>query len=206
VQEDLPDINTKLAGGGRLQLFPQFIEAVESKHLIRLLLADIEWRQDVLQLFGKQHKIPRLHQWFGDPDAEYRWSGLTLCPEPWSTELAELRDRVSEAADTGFNSVLVNCYRDGRDSMGWHADDEPELGQQPVIASLSLGVERDFMMRYRDRSAGIDSLKIPLSDGSLLIMSGNTQRDWQHALPRRKRVESVRLNLTFRQVKPQLRG
>ncbi len=121
-------------------------------------------------------------------------------PQPWIDELIELRQQVEAAVGCRFNSVLVNLYRDGNDSMGWHADDEPELGERPVIASVSLGSARDFLLRPRNRSAGIANTRLQLSHGSLLVMAGSTQANWQHMVPKRKRIDTPRINLTFRDV------
>ncbi len=150
-------------------------------------------------MFGKAYPVPRLHQWFGDPDAVYSWSGLTMQPQPWSPELAYLRGAVEAATRRRFNSVLVNFYRDGSDAVSWHADDEPELGSQPLIASVSLGASRDFILRRKHDVAS--KISVSLENGSLLVMAGTTQQEWEHALPRRKRVKQPRLNLTFRQIK-----
>ena len=121
-------------------------------------------------------------------------------PVPWFEELDSLRHSIAAAIAASINSVLVNLYRDGHDSMGWHADDEPELGDRPVIASLSLGVEREFLLRYRDVSRGIPKQSIVLPNGSLLVMAGDTQKFWQHALPKRRGITTPRINLTFRQI------
>jgi alkylated DNA repair dioxygenase AlkB len=195
---EFEQIDESLPGGGRIELLPGFLAPGQAQELLQALLSKVPWRSDTVRLFGREHRIPRLHQWFGDADAVYTWSGLTMHPEPWSAELAELKSQVEQATGARFNSVLANYYRNGRDSMGWHADDEPELGDTPVIASISLGAERDFVLRYRDKRAGIANIKVPLPSGSLLLMSGTTQRYWQHALPKRGRVQDARVNLTFR--------
>jgi len=164
------------------------------------LMREVSWRRDCVQVFGRSHPIPRLHQWYGDPDSEYRWSGLTMRPEPWTATLNDLRARVGEAVGYDFNSVLVNLYRDGNDSMGWHADDEPELGDDPTIASVSLGAERDLKLRYRGSDIREEGRTIRLPSGSLLVMAGTTQQFWQHSLPKRRRVSEPRINLTFRRI------
>jgi alkylated DNA repair dioxygenase AlkB len=194
-------LDEALPGGGSIELLPAFIPPADAQQLLAMLVTNIPWRRDKIRLFGREHPIPRLHQWFGDAGVTYTWSGLTMQPEPWSPELAELKALVERATGTHFNSVLANYYRDGRDSMGWHADDEPELGDMPVIASVSLGAERDFVLRYRDKQAGIANIKLPLVSGSLLVMRGTTQRFWQHALPKRQRVTDARVNLTFRLIR-----
>ena len=134
----------------------------------------------------------------GDPGARYRYSGTTHTPSPWHAAVLNLRDRIAAHCDAPFNSVLINLYRTGQDSMGWHADNEPELGPEPLIASVSLGATRDFRLRRNDRSQ--PTITHALESGSLLVMKGDMQRDWQHSLPRRARVNQPRINLTFRQV------
>ncbi|MBT8442003.1 MAG: alpha-ketoglutarate-dependent dioxygenase AlkB [Gammaproteobacteria bacterium] len=183
-----------------LRLRREFLAPRVAAENMARLMGEVPWRRDCVRVFGRSHPIPRLHQWYGDPDSEYRWSGLNMRPEPWTATLRELRIRVSEAVGHDFNSVLVNLYRDGNDSMGWHADDEPELGEDPTIASLSLGAERELRLRYRRRDAHEDSRTISLPSGSLLVMAGTTQRFWQHSLPKRLRVSAPRINLTFRRI------
>ena len=187
--------------GGELRLWTGFLGDGEASRLQQQLTDGLAWQSDRVRLFGREHAIPRRHQWYGDPDARYRWSGLEMQPLPWTSELAELRERLGAATGVVFNSVLANLYRNGQDSMGWHADDEPELGEQPVIASISLGAERDLLLRRKtDRVRGERSVKLCLPHGSLLLMSGDTQRNWQHALPRRARLAEPRINLTFRRI------
>ncbi|MEO5558690.1 MAG: alpha-ketoglutarate-dependent dioxygenase AlkB [Dokdonella sp.] len=160
------------------------------------LHAEIPWQQHRLNLFGREVAAPRLSYWMGDPTATYSYSRTRFEPQPWTPTVAMLRDDLATRFDLRFNSVLANLYRDGRDSMGWHSDDEPELGAQPQIASLSFGAERTFRLRKRvTRDA---ALSIQLAHGSMLLMAGNTQALYQHALPKRAAVYSPRINLTFR--------
>lgn len=149
-------------------------------------------------MYGREVAVPRLIAWYGDPGADYRYSGVNHAPEPWSRTLGELRDWLNESCGHHFNSVLANLYRTGGDAMGWHADNEPELGPQPVIASLSLGATRRMRFRRVDRSQ--QSFHLDLTHGSLLVMQGETQQHWQHAITRTKRVVAPRINLTFRQI------
>ena len=176
-----------------------FLSAAEASTLLAQLTADIAWEQRAIRMFGQQIPQPRLTAWYGDPAARYTYSGLVWEPQPWTPALLALRQRVEAATATQFNSVLLNYYRDGRDSMGWHADDEPELGPAPAIASLSLGASRRFRLRPR---TGLPHapLALDLPSGSLLLMRGPTQRHWQHALPKTARPVGPRLNLTFRWV------
>ena len=186
---DLPD--------GRVRLLPGFMNTPSAWSMLERLTADIPWRQDTIRMFGKTHNVPRLQQWFGDDGLTYTWSGIEMDPAPWPSSLLEVRAEVEKQAETQFNSVLANLYRDGDDVVGWHADDEPELGPDPVIASVSLGAERDFVLRHNRRN-DVPNVTITLPHGSLLVMSDGTQRNWQHTLPRRKRIDTPRLNLTFR--------
>ena len=182
-----------------IRLLRDFLPSKRASQLQELLTEQVAWRRDHVQLFGKRHPIPRLHQWYGEPGAIYRWSGIEMQPQPWLDELVLVRDRLQNLLDQTFNSTLINLYRDGNDSMGWHADDEKELGGQPVIASISLGSTRDFLLRPKDKSTGATQ-SIPLTHGSLLLMKGQTQHQWQHSLPKRLRCREPRINLTFRQI------
>lgn len=165
------------------------------------LLADLHdglpWEVHRIRLFGREVPSPRLSLWIGDPGAVYRYSGTRFEPRDWPASVAALRERVSAASGCDFDSVLANLYRNGQDAMGWHADDEPELGPRPVIASLSLGATRTFAFKAREGDA---RLSLPLVHGSLLVMRGDTQRLYRHALPRTRRVDGPRINLTFRRV------
>jgi len=183
-----------------IRVWPAFLGVDEADRSLAHLRQDLPWRRDQVRVFGREHPIPRLHSWHGDSDARYRWSGLTQLPQAWTPALAALRERLEACLDRRFNSVLANLYRDGHDHMGWHADNEPELGDEPVIASVSLGAQRDFLLRYRGRGAAVETRRIALPHGSLLVMQGPTQQYWQHSLPRRLRVTEPRINLTFRNV------
>jgi alkylated DNA repair dioxygenase AlkB len=147
---------------------------------------------------------PRLTAWYGDATARYSYSGLDLTPQPWTPALLALRTQVEQATGVTFNSVLLNLYRTGQDSMGWHADDEPELGPEPVIASISLGATRRFRLRPRhSQQLPHAPLGLDLPSGSLLVMRGTTQQHWQHAVPKTARPVGPRLNLTFRTIHAQ---
>lgn len=167
------------------------------------LQQEIDWRQEPIQLFGKRYMQPRLLAWYGDVGVSYRYSGIEHQPLPWTPGLAALRDRIETLSGANFNSVLANQYRNHRDSMGLHADDEPELGAQPVIASLSLGEERVFRLKHRHRK-DLKAVRLPLSSGSLLIMRGETQDNWRHEVPKQTKPCGPRINLTFRYVHPKL--
>ena len=181
---------------------PNFLPESEASTLRAQLTAEVAWEQRAIRMFGRELPQPRLTAWHGDPAARYTYSGLTWEPRPWTPALLDLRQRIRAATGARFNSVLLNYYRDGRDSMGWHADDEPELGPSPVIASLSLGATRRFRLRPIGPKAGAlaQPLGLDLPNGSLLLMRGPTQHCWQHALPKTARPTGPRLNLTFRWV------
>lgn len=187
------------APGADLTLLRGFLAADEAAALHAQLLDGIDWRQETVSVFGKRHLQPRLSAWIGDQ--AYTYSGLTVAPAPWPGVLQSLKARVEAAAGARFNSVLLNLYRDGRDAMGAHADDEPELGREPVIASLSLGAVRRLRFTPRKGWAG-EPFALPLEPGSLLLMRGQTQRHWLHAVPRQARVTGPRINLTFRCIQP----
>jgi alkylated DNA repair dioxygenase AlkB len=185
-------------GDGRLTLWPAaFVEPVADE-LFAELLRTIDWRPETLLIFGERRTVPRLVAWHGDRDAVYAYSGTRHLPLPWTPALVRVRNRVTELCGSEFNSVLANRYRSGQDAMGWHADDEPELGNEPVIASLSLGATRRFRLRHRARPRKTHSFDLP--HGSLLVMSGDTQRLYQHALPKRAGITAPRINLTFRRI------
>lgn len=178
-------------------LFSEFFSPAESDQLFARLLANTQWGQGEIKLYGKFHPEPRLTAWHGDEGKQYSYSGLTLHPLPWTETLLTIKARVDEAAGVTFNSVLLNLYRDGRDSNGWHQDNEPELGRNPVIASVSLGATRRFQMRHK-RRADLPRFDIDLEHGSLLLMSGPTQHFWQHQIPKTAKPVGQRINLTFR--------
>ena len=165
-----------------------------------VLLAESPWRQDDIVIFGKRMQQPRLHAWYGDPGATYTYSGLRNEPLPWTHILTKIRRRVTDACGVGFNSVLLNLYRDQNDSMGMHADDELELGAEPVVASLSLGATRRFVLKHRTRR-DLKAIRIDLEEGDLLLMRGATQAHWKHGLPKCSTSCGPRLNLTFRHIR-----
>lgn len=184
---------------GDLRLLTQFLPADEGQLLLQALTEQLTWARHRVRLFGREHHTPRLCAWYGDADAQYAYSGQALDPLPWPPVLAALRRRLETDIGGQFNSVLCNLYRDGADSMGWHADDEASLGPQPVIASLSLGAVRRFSLRHRRRE--LPTRHLMLGHGDLLIMAGETQRHWLHAVPKTRRPVGARINLTFRTVR-----
>jgi alkylated DNA repair dioxygenase AlkB len=165
------------------------------------LIRDTPWRQEKISIWGKSHYQPRLIAWYGDVDHRYTYSGIKLEPLPWTQMLIDLRERVEGFAEARFNSVLLNYYRNERDSMGLHSDDEPELGKHPIIASLSLGEERVFIMKHKVRKE-LKPVRIKLPSGSLLVMKGTTQQFWKHGIDKESRRLGARVNLTFRRIFP----
>lgn len=167
--------------------------------VLHQLITNVPWRQEDIFVWGKVYQQPRLIAWYGDRGSDYTYSGLRLIPLAWTDLLLEIRTRVASVAATAFNSVLLNYYRDNRDSMGFHSDDEPELGERAVIASLSLGEERTFVMKHKvDKLAKI--VRLRLASGSLLLMKGETQRYWKHGIAKEARPCGPRVNLTFRRI------
>lgn len=185
---------------GDARLIASFLSRSESHALLEQLLPLVAWEQHVIRIAGRSVASPRLSAWYGDPGARYCYSGLALEPRPWLSGIRELKLRVEAACAARFNSALANLYRDGRDSMGWHSDDESELGERPLIASLSLGATRRFRLRHR-RRAELPPVELELEAGSLLIMQGDTQRCWKHQVPKTRRAVGPRVNLTFRSIR-----
>lgn len=179
----------------------KFYPAAQSAGLMQKLSDETPWRHDAITVWGKTHLQPRLTAWYADPGVAYAYSGLTLTALPWTDCLQEVRADIEAACGQRFNSVLLNLYRDGQDSMGWHSDDEAGLGRHPVIASLSLGATRIFKFRHK-HAAQEPPRKIELDDGGLLLMAGPTQHHWLHSIARQAGTCAPRINLTFRQVLP----
>ena len=192
VPESTPD--------GEVAYEPCFLDPPEADALFAALQSLPDWHQEELEIFGRKVHTPRLVAWYGDPGVRYRYSGVDHEALPWPSSLAALRERLRASLGVAFNGVLANRYRDGRDSMGWHSDDERELGPRPVIAAVSLGAQRRFLMRHRTRKE-LATLDLPLEHGSLLVMRGETQRHWRHAIPKTARPVGERVSLTFRLVR-----
>lgn len=167
--------------------------------LLARLLDEVPWRSESIVVWGRKYQQPRLIAWYGDLGASYTYSGITLVPLPWSVTLREVRERVESFLGAKFNSVLANYYRDNKDSMGFHRDNEPELGAQPVIASVSLGEERPFIMRHKIKK-NLNPVELHLASGSLLLMQGSTQQFWEHGIPKEPHPCGPRVNLTFRRI------
>ncbi|MGH1486719.1 MAG: alpha-ketoglutarate-dependent dioxygenase AlkB family protein [Cellvibrionaceae bacterium] len=188
---------------GQLDYYSNWLGDDEADALFVLLKEQVKWQQSTINLYGKTVKIPRLNAWYGDENCPYEYSGHKFQPKPWLPCLKEIQQRVERLTTFSANSVLVNCYRNGQDSVAWHSDDEPELGRNPTVISLSLGGEREFQLKHRyDKSLGVK--KIKLSHGSLLVMSGELQHHWHHQVPKTAKNCAERINLTYRYVLPAL--
>jgi alkylated DNA repair dioxygenase AlkB len=188
------------APDAHLWVIRSFLGPVATAQAFASVHAELPWRQDRVRVFGRAHPIPRMHAWVADAGATYRWSGLHLDPSPWTPGLQELRSAVEEALGLPLRGVLANLYRDGADRMGWHSDDEPELGPEPLVVSLSLGAPRDLRLRPRPGGRGAP-FSVRLGDGDLFGMAGPTQAHWQHCIPPR-RSAGPRISLTFRPMAP----
>ena len=184
---------------GEVLLFPNAFSPSESDHYFKHLLNEIAWKHEAIKMFGKQVMQPRLTAWYGDTGKTYSYSGITMQPLSWTETLLKIKQQVEDIAAVKFNSALLNYYRDGNDSMGWHRDNEKELGINPVIGSVSFGASRKFQLRnYADKRI---VRNIDLTHGSLLLMRGETQHYWEHQLPKvgsRHGVTGGRINTTFR--------
>ncbi|MGD8885457.1 MAG: alpha-ketoglutarate-dependent dioxygenase AlkB [Gammaproteobacteria bacterium] len=187
---------TLINRNGRLDLISGLIPHDEANRLFAVLQSKLAWSEEHIKVYGKFHKVPRLVCWYGDNNVNYRYSGVDHQALPWPPALQALRQRVQQVTGEKFNSVLGNLYRNGQDSMGWHADNEKELGDSPFIASISLGEERIFKVRHKDG----ETIKLALPHGSLLTMSGAFQQYWQHCIPKTSRPRAARINLTFRNI------
>jgi alkylated DNA repair dioxygenase AlkB len=180
-------------------LYPTFIPVLEADRLFQTLLEETHWQQDSIKIQGRSIPLPRLTAWYGDRNATYTYSGITLLPHPWTPTLLTLKSRLETLTPTRFNSVLLNLYRDGRDSVAWHSDDEAELGNEPAIGSVSLGATRRFSLKHKFcRELG--RIDLDLAHGSVLMMQGTTQKYWLHQVPKTKRGVAPRINLTFRAI------
>ena len=190
---EVEEIPTK---DGELRLYPHIFSLKERETFLTQLKDNVNWQQEEIKLYGRVIPLPRLTAWFGDEGKTYMYSGITVEPEPWTPALLEIKSRIEEVSNVTFNSVLLNYYRNERDSVSWHSDDEPELGKNPIIGSVSFGDVRTFQLKHKtDKSLKISK---DLPDGSYLEMAGSTQHYWLHQIPKRTRKIGPRINLTFR--------
>jgi alkylated DNA repair dioxygenase AlkB len=185
---------------GEVWFMPNFMPADKAVLYYNTLMSSINWKQEEIKMYGKTYPVPRQTAWYGYEGFNYKYSGIMCNPDPWSKELLEIK-KVIEHFIPGedFNSVLLNLYRDGTDKVSWHADDEPELGINPTIASVSLGAERRFDLKHKTEPD--QKLQIELTSGSLIVMKGPLQHHWLHQIPAQKKVLTPRINLTFRTIK-----
>ncbi len=181
---------------GEAYFFPQFFSNEEADEYLDLLANDIAWKQEPIKIFGKEIMQPRLTAYHGDADRPYSYSGITMHPAQWNAPLLAIKQRVEKIAKVNFTAALLNQYRDGSDSMGWHRDNEKVLGVNPVIASVSFGAARNFTLRnYADKKI---SRSLELTHGSLLLMQGSTQHFWEHQVAKTRHATGMRINITFR--------
>jgi alkylated DNA repair dioxygenase AlkB len=183
---------------GELYVINRFYGLQEADQLFVQLQAELAWQEETIFIYGRWVKVPRLMCWYGDNDAWYRYSGVNHQPIPWNPTLQAIREQVERQCQSNFNSVLGNLYRNGADSMGCHADDEKELGANPLIASLSLGDQRIFRLHHKKAKEKLD---IALNHGDLLVMTGTLQDHWMHSVPKTRKLKESRINLTFRRIK-----
>ncbi len=193
-----PNEGLTVIENGEYIFYSNFFTKPESDLLLKRLRNNILWKQESMNMYGKKIDFPRLTAWYGNNDKPYSFSGITLQPLPWTDEIIKIKSKIEPIAKTEFNSVLLNLYRDGNDSISWHTDAEKELGINPVIASVNFGATRKFQLRYIKTK---EKLEIELSHGSLLIMQGELQHFWQHQVPKTSKPVGERINLTFRVIK-----
>lgn len=180
---------------GEVYFYPALFSPEESDQLFAALIENIQWKQEPVFIMGKEIMQPRLTAWYGDADKTYSYTGITMTPHAWTAELRLIKERIEKIAAHQFTSVLLNYYRDGKDSMGWHRDNEKELGKNPVIGSVSFGVPRHFHLKNKDLRT-----KILLTHGSFLLMKCATQHHWYHSIQKELKVSGGRINLTFRTI------
>lgn len=191
--------NNLLPKDGDVRLYPAVFDEPKADRLFEALTEEIAWKQEPIRIFGKMVLQPRLTAWYGDEGRSYSYSGITMTPMSWTPSLLEIKARVEDIFGMSFNSALLNLYRDEKDSVGWHRDNEKELGPNPTIASVSFGVTREFQFRHGTEK----NLRVtlPLPHGSVLLMSGETQHHWHHAIPKKRTSLGPRINITFRSLR-----
>ena len=180
-----------------LVYYPSFFK--DSRVCYESLVEEIDWRQDQIKMFGKEHNIPRLHAWYADPNVNYSYSNIALPRHDWTSSLSMLNSEIQNLTKESFNGCLCNLYRDGGDYAAWHADDEASLGEKPFIASASFGETRKFVLKHKF-DKGVEKFELLLEDASLLIMKGSTQKFWLHQLSKTTKKVAPRINLTFRKI------
>ncbi|MEO8235156.1 MAG: alpha-ketoglutarate-dependent dioxygenase AlkB [Flavobacterium sp.] len=181
-----------------IEYYPHFFSSAKANELLLKLQNEIPWQQDNITVYGKSHAQPRLTALFGNEGKPYGYSNIVMQPHHWSPLIIFIKEEVEKICNENFTTVLLNLYRDGQDSNGWHADNEKELGRNPIITSVSFGVERVFQLKHNKLEL---KQNIVLEHGSLLIMKGTTQHFWKHQIPKTKKQIGARINLTFRTIK-----
>ena len=181
-----------------LDYIPGVFSALESNYLLDQFKNKVPWEQKTVRMYNKEIATPRLTAWYGDPGTNYSFTGMALDPMPWTDELLMMKERVEALAGVSFNSVLLNYYRNGNDSVAWHRDNERILGKNPVIASVSLGQARNFDIRLQ--SDHNQKYSVRLENGSYLLMKGDLQEHWEHRIAKSTRPMKPRINLTFRRI------
>jgi alkylated DNA repair dioxygenase AlkB len=190
-----PKTGLNIIQNGEFIYLPNFFNKQESDTFFNSLKNNVLWKQESMNMYGKRVNFPRLTSWYGDNDKPYSFSGITLNPNPWSDELIQIKNRIEPKSNAIFNSVLLNRYRSGSDSISWHTDAEKELGRNPIIASVNFGATRKFQLKHNETK---DIVEINLTHGSLLIMQGELQHFWKHQIPKTTQKVFERINLTFR--------
>ena len=195
------DKNSSLIKADNLSVeyIENFFDFDQSQLYMKHLTNDIKWKREKIRMWGREIVTKKRIAWYADEGKSYTYSGSTFHPDQWNELLLEIKKHVEQYIKFQFNSVLLNEYPNGKVGMGWHSDDERELGIDPIIASLSFGANRDFIFKHKtDKS--FENIKIHLKSGSLLLMLGSTQHHWKHSLPKRLKVREPRINLTFRKI------
>jgi len=193
-KNDKPEILIKEDGDALY--YKYFFNLEESETFLNKLYKETDWKEEEIKMFGNKVKIPRLTAWYGDPNSNYAYSGIKMNPNPWTDTLKEIKKRIEDKSKISFNSVLLNLYRDGNDSISWHSDNEPELGKEPIVGSVSFGEVRKFHLKHKTKN--IETIRIDLDNGSFLLMKGKTQQYWKHQIPKTTKKLNHRINLTFR--------
>jgi alkylated DNA repair dioxygenase AlkB len=190
--------NNLLPIDGEAYFYPDLFSSTERHELFLGLQTNVGWKQEPIKIMGREIMQPRLTAWHGDAGKSYRYSGIIMNPAPWIPELLIIKERIQEVSEQTFNSVLLNFYRNGQDSMGWHRDNEKSLGADPAIGSVSFGASRICQFKHQEQPELRES--ISLTDGSFLLMRGTTQHHWYHRIPKETKVSGARINLTFRTI------
>lgn len=183
---------------GEAYYFGKIFSEAQAEVHFKNLLEQVQWQHDEVMIYGKRIVTQRKTAWYGEEEYEYTYSKMTKKARLWIPELLPVKQKVEEVTGLTFNSCLLNLYQSGEEGMSWHSDAEAELGKYPAIASVSLGVQRKFVLKHK---ASAEKIELQLEPGSLLLMAGETQQHWQHSLPKTKKVKEPRINLTFRNIK-----